>query len=291
MAVATDPRYQPLAAIAAGAIGASGSSDVVRAILAQWQCEQAANAWPPARNNPGNVTNAALASVGWIVHDGSGVPKKAQFATPEQGAQAYAYLLVQAHRYETAIARARAGDGGGFLRAVTDAGYGTRYSCAYAVYLGEGGTKAASSANVPGATSVTLAAATTPQAVTLPFRDVFLKTFAGGGFTPSTVLTAGWVNQYVTFEIETTGTGFPQIGSANAAAITAVASKSIGQVGSKLPATISVLLQPAPPGPLDLGSIIASLPGAFGNVLSHVALLTLILGLLGVGLYIVAKGD
>jgi len=306
MAVSTDPRYQPLAAIAAGALGASGQSDVVRAILAQWQCEQSPNAWPPARNNPGNVTNGALASVGWVVHEGSGVPKKAQFATPEQGAQAYGYLLAQANRYRTAVARARAGDGAGFLKAVTDAGYGTRYSCAYAVYLGAGGTQAASSANVPGATtSVTPAGLLTSydpnatETTTLPFRDVFLKNFAGGGFTASTRLTAGWLRQYVLFEIETTGTGTPDqtssgqsIGDANAAAITAAGSKYIGTPGGQLPATITVALHPPSPGPLASAQyVLANLPSVVGGILQHAALLVAILVVLILGLWLVAAAE
>lgn len=57
MTVLTDSRYAGLARSAAAAMGA-GSPDVVRGILAQWQCE-GQSGWPPARNNPGNIARTA----------------------------------------------------------------------------------------------------------------------------------------------------------------------------------------------------------------------------------------
>lgn len=136
MPVASDPRYQALAASAAASLGAS-SPDVARAIAAQWQCEQPANAWPPVHNNPGFVTAAALRSVGIDARPASKAPGSgflAAFDSPEEGAAAYAGLLARGARYAPARAAAARGDGLGFLAAVTSAGYGTGYGCASSVY-------------------------------------------------------------------------------------------------------------------------------------------------------------
>jgi len=136
MSVASDPRYQALAAGAAASLGAS-SPDIARAIAAQWQCEQHADAWPPVHNNPGFVTVGALKSVGITAAPARTAPGSgflAEFDSPSAGAAAYAELLNRGRRYAPARAAAARGDGLGFLAAVTTAGYGTRYGCASSVY-------------------------------------------------------------------------------------------------------------------------------------------------------------
>lgn len=154
MSVASDPRYQALAAQAAASLGA-GSPEIARAIAAQWQCEQPANAWPPVHNNPGFVTVAALKSVGVDATPAARAPGSgflAAFDNPESGAAAYAALLARGRRYAPARAAAARGDGLGFLAAVTAAGYGTRYGCASSVYRRLG-----TSAAAPPATSTVAA--------------------------------------------------------------------------------------------------------------------------------------
>lgn len=126
------PAYVALARQAAATLGASNDA-TVRAILAQWQCEQPNPApWPPIHNNPGNLSRA----IGWL---GGPPPPLATSApgawflyaypTPEAGALAYATYLLRSARYPAAIAAARRGDAAGFLTAVCNAGYGTRLAC------------------------------------------------------------------------------------------------------------------------------------------------------------------
>lgn len=136
------PEWRALASIAGGVIG-STDPDTLRGILAQWTCEQRGT-WPPTRNNPGN--NAK----GWA--DGVGIPYTVEhpnpqpsnpivtYATPALGARAYGLGLAHFGRYSAAIAAARAGNGAGFLRAVTSAGYGTSYTCSIGAYRALGGT-------------------------------------------------------------------------------------------------------------------------------------------------------
>ncbi len=152
MSVASDPRYQALAAAAAASLGAS-SPDIARAIAAQWQCEQPADAWPPVHNNPGFVTVGALKSVGITAAPARTAPGSgflAEFDSPSAGAAAYAELLNRGRRYAPARAAAARGDGLGFLAAVTTAGYGTRYGCASSVYR----RLATSSAALPATSTV-----------------------------------------------------------------------------------------------------------------------------------------
>jgi hypothetical protein len=154
VAVGTDPRYRTLATLAAGEIGAPATHDVLVAITAQWQCEQPASAWPPVHNNPGFVTSGAMHSVGEPASSATTAPGKgflAQYATPEDGSRAYGRLIAKGSRYQTAQTLLTRGDGPGFLKAITAAGYGTRYSCCIAAYKANGG------ANVGTAPTGTLA--------------------------------------------------------------------------------------------------------------------------------------
>lgn len=139
-----DPRYRALATAAASILGSSSSS-IIAAVLAQWQCEQPGGPpWPPVHNNPGFVTVGAIRSVGLTIgsyaRTSPGVNFLATFATPSEGATAYAQLLARGARYAPSRAAIARGDGAGFLRAVTSAGYGTRYSCAISAYKALGGS-------------------------------------------------------------------------------------------------------------------------------------------------------
>jgi hypothetical protein len=137
-----DPRYRTLAGQAALELGSS-SSAIVKAILAQWQCEIGNAVYPPPRNNPGN--NAK----GWA--DGTGIRYTVQtpnpqpgnpivtFAHPEDGARSYALGLRNFGRYAAARLAVARGDGQGFLVAVCAAGYGTNADCALGVLRSEGG--------------------------------------------------------------------------------------------------------------------------------------------------------
>jgi hypothetical protein len=141
--VFADPRYAALASRAAAELG--GGADLARAILAQFACEKA-NGWPPQDNNPGHVHVAAMASIG-VTGLASGLGDSgacARFATPEAGTDAMVALLTRASRYAAAVTAARHNDGGGYLRGVTSAGWGTGYSCA-AGYYGAGVAAAATS--------------------------------------------------------------------------------------------------------------------------------------------------
>lgn len=145
MSVGTDPRYGRLAdrVVDAWGIPAGGRVDVKRAILAQWQCEQPGNAWPPVLNNPGFVTLGALHS--WGLNLGAVCGRQyasfclARFPTPEAGADAYAGGVLRGSRYRHALAAARAGHGLAFLAAITSAGWGTRYTCCRSAYASLGG--------------------------------------------------------------------------------------------------------------------------------------------------------
>lgn len=131
------PDYVYLARQAASALGAA-NDPTIRAILAQWQCEQPRPApWPPVHNNPGNLTRA-IGSLGGpvppVATTAPGAGLLYAYATPQAGAAAYARYLVASSRYPAALAAARASNGLGFLTAVCDAGYGTRLSCCASLY-------------------------------------------------------------------------------------------------------------------------------------------------------------
>ena len=131
------PGYVALARQAASAIGAPHDA-IVRAILAQWQCEQPSPApWPPVHNNPGNLTRLIGALGGPPPPVATSWPGKGllyAYQSPQAGAAAYATYLLRSSRYGTALAHARAGDGAGFLQLVCEAGYGTRASCCASLF-------------------------------------------------------------------------------------------------------------------------------------------------------------
>lgn len=139
----TDPRYISDAYAAAALIGAAGKRDVVRGILAQWTCEKGnADAYPPVRNNPGNLSRDALAGVAGIppFHVDSGTNPQpgnpiVTFATGRDGARAYGLYLAARSRYAAALVAARRGDGLTFALLVCAAGYGTGSACTRSAYL------------------------------------------------------------------------------------------------------------------------------------------------------------
>lgn len=144
MTVNTDPRYQALARGAAAKLG--GGANLTRAILAQWQCELGAgDAYPPRRNNPGNLARGFATGLGYPFSIETPNPQPGNpivtFRSPEAGAGAYAAGLANFARYAAARTAAHRDDGAGFLRAVTAAGWGTSASCALSVY---GGTPSSS---------------------------------------------------------------------------------------------------------------------------------------------------
>lgn len=135
-----DARYVALARRAAGELGAA-FDEVARAILAQWACEiGASHAWPPPRNNPGNVTVGWMTGLGipYTVPDLATNPQPANpivtLASADDGADAYAKGLAAFPRYATAVVKARAGDGLAFAEDVCLAGYGTALACVAAAY-------------------------------------------------------------------------------------------------------------------------------------------------------------
>lgn len=126
------PGYVSLARQAAAILGAHNDAGV-RAILAQWQCEQPDPApWPPIHNNPGNLTRD-IGSLDGEPHRLASTAPGAGFlysyATPEVGAAAYAHYLLNSRRYGAALAAIRAGNASSFLQHVCAAGYGTRVTC------------------------------------------------------------------------------------------------------------------------------------------------------------------
>jgi len=149
-----DSRYRALATAAASILGSSSSS-IIAAILAQWTCEQPGGPpWPPVHNNPGFVTIGALRSngipLGAYATTSPGVHFLAVFSSPSEGATAYAELLRRGKRWAPARAAIAQGDGAGFLKAVTSAGYGTRYSCAISAFKRLGGSVPAGGSMPPG---------------------------------------------------------------------------------------------------------------------------------------------
>ncbi len=139
MSTFADPRYQSLAAAAAGQLG--GGPNLAKAILAQAQCENGHDIWPPPNNNPWNVTVGALRSIGII--RGPGSPSNiAALASTGDGVAMYVALVTGASRYAAALADAARDDGGAYLRDLLNAGWGTRLSCALGYYGGANSTQA-----------------------------------------------------------------------------------------------------------------------------------------------------
>ncbi|MGH2512944.1 MAG: hypothetical protein ACRDGQ_09675 [Candidatus Limnocylindrales bacterium] len=143
MILTKNPAYQALAASAAAELGNS-SPAIVRAILAQWQCEIGNASYPPPRNNPGNMARGAAQGIGapFTVAPGPN-PQPGNpivtFPSAAAGAHAYAAGIRAYARYALARSAIARGDGQGFLVAVTNAGYGTNQSCCLRVYASETG--------------------------------------------------------------------------------------------------------------------------------------------------------
>jgi hypothetical protein len=128
--------WAALARSAASRLGTS-SPAIVTAILAQWQCEQKGT-WPPTRNNPGNVARgwASALSYPYTVEQPNPQPSNPIVTYPSAsiGAQAYADGLARFSRYSGVRAAVAAGNGPGFLTAISKAGYGTVLACMLASY-------------------------------------------------------------------------------------------------------------------------------------------------------------
>ncbi len=127
------PAYQALARTAAARLGANNPG-AVRAILALWTCEQAAGGpWPPFHNNPGNLTRrigTLDAEPHWLATTAPGAGLLYRYSSPTVGAQAFAQYLLNSSRYPRAVAALRNGQAREAVQRITDAGYGTRQSCA-----------------------------------------------------------------------------------------------------------------------------------------------------------------
>jgi hypothetical protein len=136
-----DIRYHDLALRAATILGTT-SPKIINAILAQWRCEIGTDDYyPPARNNPGNLTRDASNSIGakYTIAAGSN-PQPGNpivtFATPEYGADMYATLIKTLDRYAPMRAAVIADDPHAYFDGVISSGYGpTSDRCLEAVYI------------------------------------------------------------------------------------------------------------------------------------------------------------
>lgn len=156
MSLSSNPSYQALAALAASALG-NPAPAIVKAILAQWQCELGNVAYPPTRNNPGNIARGFAEGVGipFTVHFPNPQPGNpiVTYATPADGARAYAGGIRKFKRYAVARAAVARGDGRGFILGLTAAGWGTNAACALRVYGGNTGPVSTTPAPDPGPSS------------------------------------------------------------------------------------------------------------------------------------------
>ena len=149
-----NPRYVSLARRAAGRMGTS-AEPIVRAILAQWQCEIGNMGYPPTRNNPGNLAAGAARSIGasYTVPDAGHNPQPGNpivtFPSPEAGADAYGKLLATLGRYGGVRAAVQARNGAAFLQAIHSSGYGGNLSCELGVYGSAGVTGTFGGGGIP----------------------------------------------------------------------------------------------------------------------------------------------
>ncbi len=138
MALWSDPHYRALATVSAKALGTSSGS-IIAAILAQWTCEKGnADAYPPSRNNPGNLARGAASGLGYPFSVQYPNPQPGNpivtFTTPTYGALAYAKLLRLGSRYAGVRAAVKAGNGRAFIIAMGKSGYGTGTACMFSAY-------------------------------------------------------------------------------------------------------------------------------------------------------------
>ncbi len=142
MTLASDPKYRVLAATAAKVLGTS-DLDIIAAILAQWTCEKGnADAYPPSRNNPGNLARGALGGLGLTFTIQYPNPQPGNpivtFATPTYGATAYGkYIRANGQvgeRYAGVMSAVRAGNGHDYIIEMGQSGYGTSTACMLSAY-------------------------------------------------------------------------------------------------------------------------------------------------------------
>lgn len=133
-----DPRYRVLAMRAAAVMG-STSKGIVNAIIAHMRCEIGSrDAYPPTRNNPGNVAQDAARDVkaAYTVDTPNPQPGNpiVTFSTPEYGADTYGHVINDLPRYAMVRSAVRADEPEAYLHAVAAAGYGTGFACLASVY-------------------------------------------------------------------------------------------------------------------------------------------------------------
>ncbi len=323
MALQSIGNWAALARSAASRLGTS-SPAIVTAILAQWQCEQKGT-WPPTRNNPGNVARgwASALSYPYTVEQPNPQPSNPIVTYPSAsiGAQAYADGLRLFSRYSgvrTAVAR---GDGIGFLRAISAAGYGTGLACMLASYpqllaskaagASASGAQAGGSAKPPapapsGATVIKViagqpAAACTQIKILVPGTSIETKAIPipeGDLGNPCVACPSGWSKAIVDpgplRSLPLLGGDWVPLDRLEAAE----------KAGLLPPNTANACVAPGVKAgdSFDLGqagdavgnavaSAIGNLPAEIGNVLAHLGELAFIAVVLLIGLYLVARDE
>jgi hypothetical protein len=133
-----DPQYRALATYAAGILGTK-DGDIIAAILAQWTCEHGnADAYPPSRNNPGNLSRGAASGLGipFTVTYPNPQPSNpiVTYQVPRDGARAYSTLINTGSRYAAVRAAVKAGNGKAYIVAIGKSGYGTPTGCMLSAY-------------------------------------------------------------------------------------------------------------------------------------------------------------
>jgi hypothetical protein len=287
VSVSTDPRYRPLASTAIAAMGAQASSSMVAAIVSQWQCEQPTNAWPPRRNNPGNVARGWAAAVGipYTVEFPNPQPSNpiVTYASAADGARAYGIGIRSFSRYSSALAYARGGDGARYLRALlVGTGYGTSYTCAASVFARLGGQAAGGDvvpASSPGALAADLASILGKST-----SDLFTQ--ADSDKLYAWVQARGVPLPYPVGDLGTTVHGVLH------SSFDAQVGKTVGQAGAALSDTLGSIVAGGSEwaGKLadPVAGAIAGIPAAIGGVLAHMGQFAVIAALLLMGLWLVA---
>ena len=138
MTLWSDPKYKALAKLAAQQMG-STDGDIIAAILAQWTCEKGnADAYPPSRNNPGNLARGAAQGLGYPFHIDYPNPQPSNpivtFDTPQNGSRAYGKLIATGSRYRGVMLAVHKGDGYAYIKAMGASGYGTSTACMLSAY-------------------------------------------------------------------------------------------------------------------------------------------------------------
>jgi len=263
-------------ALSAGRGSAQGIANLRAAIIAWWACENGW-AWPPPRNNPGNIRP------GLETARAAGVDAKnfLVFRAPQDGVDAFADLIVRGAPYggiRQAIASVLSGgDPGLIASAVGSSPWGTSGSCI------RGALPNARTASAPagGAIGATLAVSKTPSATTL--ADYL-------GMPGETLLTLDLLRSFVKRAATETG---EKEGDLFAFYVDFIR-KRLDQIPAPGAAFNDQQFggQSRSQDPLSaVAGAIAALPGAFGDVLTTLAYLALMLGLIAVGLYVLATSQ